>query len=59
MDILKERRAHYDEKIVSTLSSQLVPELGEGFSKRNIFRMIRFSEAFPDEEIVVTLSQQL
>ena len=58
-NILKERRAEDGEEIVPTLSTQLVPEFGEGFSKRNLFRMIRFAEVFPDEQIVVTLSRQL
>jgi len=58
-DILKEKRAEYGEEIVPTLSAQLVPEFGEGFSKRNLFRMIRFAEVFPEEPIVVTLSRQL
>ncbi len=58
-DILKEKRAGYGEEIVPTLSAQLVPELGEGFSKRNLFRMIHFAEVFPDEKIVSTLSRQL
>jgi hypothetical protein len=57
--ILKEKRAGYGEEIVPTLSTQLVPEFGEGVSKRNLFRMIRFAEVFPDEEIVATLSRQL
>jgi len=58
-NVLKEKRAEYGEEIVPTLSTQLVPEFGEGFSKRNLFRMIRFAEVFPDEQIVVTLSRQL
>jgi hypothetical protein len=58
-DILKEKRAEYGEEIVPTLSSQLVPEFGEGFPKRNLFRMIRFAEVFPIEQIVATLSAQL
>jgi len=58
-DILKEKRAEYGEQIVPTLSAQLVLEYGEGFSKRNLFRMIRFTEFFPQEQIVVLLSRQL
>jgi len=58
-EILKEKRGEYGEEIVPTLSAQLVPEFGEGFSKRNLFRMIRFSEVFSSEEIVSTLSAQL
>jgi predicted nuclease of restriction endonuclease-like (RecB) superfamily len=58
-DILQEKRAEYGEEIVPTVSAQLVPEFGEGFSKRNLFRMIRFAEAFPTEQIVSTLSTRL
>ena len=58
-DILKEKRAEYGEEIVPTLSAQLVAEFGEGFSKRNLFRMVRFAEVFPTEQIVSTLSAQL
>lgn len=59
VDIMKEKRAEYGEEIVPTLSAQLAPEFGDGFSKRNIFRMVQFAEAFPDEKIVATLSRQL
>jgi predicted nuclease of restriction endonuclease-like (RecB) superfamily len=58
-DILKEKRAEYGEEIVPTVSAQLVAEFGEGFSKRNLFRMIRFAEVFLAEQIVSTLSTQL
>ena len=37
-DILKEKRANYGEEMVSTLSTQLVTEFGNGFAKRNLFR---------------------
>lgn len=58
-DILKEKRAEYGEQIVATLSRQLVIEFGNGYSRPNLFRMIRFAEVFADEEIVSTLSRQL
>jgi predicted nuclease of restriction endonuclease-like (RecB) superfamily len=58
-EILHEKRAAYGKEIVSTLSTQLVPEFGDGFGVRNLFRMIRFAEVFPDEQIVSTLSSQL
>jgi predicted nuclease of restriction endonuclease-like (RecB) superfamily len=58
-EILQEKRAAYGKEIVSTLSSQLMPEFGEGFGVRNLFRMIRFAEVFRDEQIVSTLSSQL
>jgi hypothetical protein len=58
-DILKEKRAGYGEEIISTLSIQLVKEFGNGFSRTNLFRMVRFAEVFPERKIVVTLSRQL
>jgi hypothetical protein len=36
-----------------------VREFGNGYSRPNLFRMIRFAEVFPDEQIVSTLSRQL
>jgi len=58
-EILRSSRAAYGEEIVPTLSAQLILEFGDGFSKRNLFRMIRFAEVFPEREIVTTLSAQL
>jgi hypothetical protein len=58
-DILKEKRAEYGEKIVHALSAQLVAEFGRGFAVRNLFNMIRFAEAFPDDQIVSALRRQL
>lgn len=58
-DILREKRAEYGERIVATLSQQLTSEFGNGWSRYNLARMIRFAEVFPDEEIVATLSRQL
>src|SRR6266545_2310982 len=58
-DILKEKRADYGEQIVPTLSAQLTADFGDGFSARNLFRMVRFAEIFPEREIVSTLSGQL
>jgi predicted nuclease of restriction endonuclease-like (RecB) superfamily len=58
-DILNSKRAEYGEEIVPTLSAQLTPEFGDGFSKRNLFRMVQFAEAFPEQQIVATLSKEL
>src|SRR3954447_26279683 len=58
-EVLKEARAEYGEEILPTLSAELMPRYGRGFSARNLARMIRFAEVFPDERIVATLSQQL
>lgn len=59
MEVLKETRATYGEEIVSTLSNQLRAEFGGGFSRPNLFRMVRFAEVFPDQQIVSTVSRQL
>jgi len=58
-DILKEKRARYGEQIVSALGAQLAKEFGRGFAVRNIFRMVRFAEVFPDFKIVSALRTQL
>jgi predicted nuclease of restriction endonuclease-like (RecB) superfamily len=58
-EILDERRAKYGEEIVVTLSRQLTEEYGPGFSRRNLFYMIDFATAFPNRQIVQTLSAQL
>jgi predicted nuclease of restriction endonuclease-like (RecB) superfamily len=58
-EILGSERAAYGEKIVATLSRQLVTEFGRGFADKNLRRMMQFAEAFPDEAIVATLSRRL
>jgi predicted nuclease of restriction endonuclease-like (RecB) superfamily len=58
-DVLDSKRAAYGEEIVSTLSRQLSAEFGSGYSRPNLFRMIRFAELFQDGEIVSALSRQL
>lgn len=58
-DVLDGERAAYGEQIVSTLSRQLVAEYGRGFAEKNLRRMVQFAQAYPDEQIVVTLLRQL
>jgi predicted nuclease of restriction endonuclease-like (RecB) superfamily len=58
-DILNQQRADYGEQIVATLSQQLAAEYGKGFSRFNLSRMVKFSEAYPDGRIVSALSKQL
>lgn len=57
--VLGTERAGYGERILATLSQELVGEFGRGFEATNLSRMVKFAESFPDEEIVATLSQQL
>ena len=58
-DILRMERADYGKQIVQTLSGKLTLEYGRGFTRTNLFNMIRCAEVFPDREIVHALSGQL
>jgi predicted nuclease of restriction endonuclease-like (RecB) superfamily len=58
-DVLKEKRADYGQRIVSTLSIKLSEEYGSGFAEKNLRRMIQFTEVYPEEKIVVSLIRQL
>jgi predicted nuclease of restriction endonuclease-like (RecB) superfamily len=58
-DILGMERADYGKQIVQTLSGKLILEYGRGFTRTNLFNMIRFADVFPDREIVHALSGQL
>ena len=58
-EILKAERAEYGEAIVISLAKHLSLTYGKGYSRANIFRMIKFAKQFPDRKIVSTLSRQL
>jgi hypothetical protein len=58
-DILCDARAEYGIQIVSTLSRQLTAEYGAGFSRQNLFHMIRFVEAWPQQAQMSVLAQHL
>ncbi len=58
-DVLGEARAAYGKRIVETVADQLTAAYGRGFSRPNLFRMLRFAEVYPDAKIVSTLSRQL
>ncbi|MDD3926245.1 MAG: PDDEXK nuclease domain-containing protein [bacterium] len=58
-EILHGDRAEYGKEIIATLSQQLQNDYGRGFEEKNLRRMIQFFGAFPDMQIVATLSRQL
>lgn len=58
-EVLNENRADYGQQIVVTLSRQLEQAYGNGFSEKNLRRMVQFAEIFSDEAFVATLSRQL
>jgi predicted nuclease of restriction endonuclease-like (RecB) superfamily len=57
--VLGHERASYGQQVVDALAIELSQEFGKGWSKRNLFQMIKFSEVFSDFQIVQTLSAQL
>ena len=59
VEILQDERAEYGKQIVGSLSRQLNVEFGSGFTYTALTRMVKFAQAFPDRQIVATLSQQL
>lgn len=58
-EVLKDGRAGYGEEILATLSQELARDYGKGFNVSALTRMVKFSEAFPEEAIVATLSREL
>ena len=58
-EVLGEGRASYGAQLLDQLGQQLTQEFGRGFESRNLRRMTKFAESFPDAAIVSTLSTQL
>lgn len=58
-EILKSERAEYGETIIHSLSDELSLRYGKGYSRPNLFRMIKLFKLFPERQIVSTLSRQL
>jgi len=58
-ELLGGDRAVYGEALVADLADGLMGDYGRGFTKKNLWRMVQFAEAFPVEEIVATLWRQL
>lgn len=57
--VLEGQRAQYAAQIVSTVSRELAARYGRGFNEKSLRHMLRFTEAFPDLQIVSTASRQL
>ena len=58
-EFLKTERGEYGEAIITSLAKQLTLTYGKGYSRPNLFRMVKFAKIFPDREIVSTLLRQL
>ncbi|MDP2106508.1 MAG: DUF1016 N-terminal domain-containing protein, partial [Desulfobulbaceae bacterium] len=58
-EVLGGERAAYGSKVIDHLGSRLVAEFGRVFEAKNLHRMVKFAELFPDPEIVASLMRQL
>ena len=58
-EVLKNRRAEYGKRVIMSMALQLTENYGNGYSEKNIRRMMQFAETFPDEAIVASLMRQL
>jgi predicted nuclease of restriction endonuclease-like (RecB) superfamily len=58
-EVLDDGRAQYGAATMEMLAEKLVAEYGQGFGRRNLFRMAKFYQQFPDIEIVTTVSAKL
>ncbi|HMZ80003.1 MAG TPA: DUF1016 N-terminal domain-containing protein, partial [Acidobacteriota bacterium] len=58
-EILGNERASYGDQVIDFLAKKLTAEYGPGYTRTALFRMVQFTERFPQVEIVATLSRQL
>lgn len=58
-NILNKDKAEYGKSVINNLSQKLIVEYGRGYSRANIFRMMKLYEYFSDFEIFSTLSRKL
>ena len=58
-EVLGNERADYGAQIVASLARQLTGRFGRGFEEKNLRRMIKFAQQFPNAEIVASLARQL
>jgi len=58
-EVLKGERADYGKQVIKSLSKQLTQSVGKGWSAQQLRHCLRFSETFPDQEIVSTVWRQL
>lgn len=58
-EVVGHERAEYGKRLIAKLAEDLTVQYGSGFSRTNLFNMLRFAELFPDFKIVQTLSGQL
>lgn len=47
-EVIKNEKAEYGEQVMQTIAHQLTQQYGRGYSYRNLYRMVRLYELFPD-----------
>lgn len=57
--VLKNERAEYGKQIVGTVARQLESKYGRNFTEKNVRRMTKFAQDFPDLNILPPLAAQL
>lgn len=57
--VLHEERAGHDTQLVASLGRQLTARYGRGFERANLYRMVQFSQVFPDVELVASVGRQV
>ena len=57
--VVTDQRADYGDATMQKLADRLVMDYGAGFSRRNLFRMVKLYQQFGERQIVTTLSAQL
>ena len=58
-NVLNNQKAEYGKAVIKKLSQKLTLEYGRGYSRANLFRMLKFYEYFSDPEEFSTLSRKL
>ena len=58
-NVLNNQKAEYGKAVIKKLSQKLTIEYGRGYSRANLFRMLKFYEYFTDFEKFSTLSRKL
>ena len=58
-NVLKNKKAEYGKAVIKELSQKLTVKYGRGYSRSNLFRMIKFYEYFDNFEKISTLSRKL
>lgn len=59
IEVLGGERAQYGAQLMRSLGAKLAQEFGRGFEMQNLRRMVQFSQAFSNSEIVASLMRQL